>query len=42
MVVAGHATQSLPQIILEIDGEEIFATGIIGLLYGYHSNPNES
>lgn len=41
MVVAGHATESLPQIILEIDGDDIIATGIIGLLYGYASNPSE-
>lgn len=40
MVVAGHATQSLPQIVLELDGDDIFATSIIGLLYGHHSNPN--
>lgn len=42
IVVAGHATQSLPQIVLEIDGDDVYATGIIGLLYGYHSNPNQS
>ena len=38
MVVAGHATESLPQIILELDGDDIFATGIAGLLYGYSAN----
>lgn len=38
MVVAGHATQALPQIILEVDGDEIVATGIVGLLYGYAAN----
>lgn len=42
MVVAGHATQALPQILLEMDGEEIFAIGILGLLFGYHTNPTES
>ena len=39
IVVAGHATERLPQIILEIDGDEIFATGIVGLFYGYNANP---
>ena len=40
ILVAGHATERLPQIILEIDGDDIHATGIVGLLYGYHANPN--
>ncbi len=39
ILVAGHATERLPQIILEIDGDDIYATGIVGLLYGYHENP---
>jgi arsenite oxidase small subunit len=39
IVVAGHATQALPQIILELEGDDIFATGIVGLVYGYHTNP---
>lgn len=38
MVVAGQATESLPQIVLETRGEEIWATGVMGLIYGYHSN----
>ncbi len=38
MVVAGHATAALPQIILELDGEGIFATGIVGLIYGCSQN----
>ena len=39
MLAAGHATESLPQIILELVNHEIFATGIVGLLYGYSENP---
>ena len=36
MVVSGHATESLPQITLEVDGVgDIYATGIMGLLYGH-------
>ncbi len=38
MVVAGQATESLPQIVLEMKGDEIWATGVMGLIYGYHSN----
>ncbi|PCJ64244.1 MAG: arsenite oxidase small subunit [Candidatus Hydrogenedentota bacterium] len=38
MVVSGHATQGLPQIILELDGDEIYATGVMGLMYGHHDN----
>ena len=35
MVVSGHATESLPQIILDIQGDNIFAIGVMGLVYGY-------
>ena len=38
MVIAGHATESLPQIVLEIDGDDIYATGVQGLLYGQAEN----
>jgi len=38
MVVAGQATESLPQIALETQGDEIWATGVMGLIYGYHAN----
>lgn len=39
MVVSGHATESLPQIMLETEGDDIYAVGVMGLLYGYASNP---
>ena len=39
MLVSGHAVESLPQIVLEIDGDEIVATGGMGLFYGYSQNP---
>ncbi len=44
MVVAGHATESLPQVVLEHDPQSdlIYATGLIGLLYGHHVNPGLS
>ena len=38
MVVAGHATLGLPQITLELDGDDIYATGVMGLIFGYHDN----
>jgi arsenite oxidase small subunit len=38
MVVSGHASQGLPQIILETEGDDIYATGVMGLIFGYHNN----
>ncbi|MAG32048.1 MAG: arsenate reductase (azurin) small subunit [Deltaproteobacteria bacterium] len=39
MVVSGHATESLPQVILEVeDNGDIYATGMRGLVYGRTSN----
>lgn len=38
MVVAGHATESLPQIVLEVEGDDIYAKGILGLIYGKRDN----
>jgi arsenite oxidase small subunit len=38
MVVSGHSTQSLPQIVLELRGDDIFAVGVQGLIYGYSTN----
>lgn len=39
MVVSGHATESLPQIALDLRGDNIVAIGVMGLLYGYAINP---
>lgn len=38
MIISGHATESLPQIQLEVEGDDIYATAIIGLVFGRHSN----
>jgi arsenite oxidase small subunit len=38
IIIAGHATQSLPQITLEVEGGNIFATGVMGLIYGRPDN----
>ena len=40
MVVSGHSTASLPQIALELEGDDIVATGVMGLFYGYSHNPS--
>lgn len=38
MVVSGAATTDLPQVRLEIEDGDIYATGIDGLVYGYRNN----
>lgn len=38
IIVNGHATESLPQVLLELDGDVIYATGLIGLIYGHFDN----
>ena len=38
MVVAGHATETLPQIVLEVRDADLWATAVQGLIYGYHYN----
>lgn len=38
MIISGHATESLPQIMLETEGDDIYATAVIGLVYGRSSN----
>ena len=38
MVVSGHATMGLPQIILETEGDDIYATGVLGLIFSYYDN----
>lgn len=35
MVISGHATESLPQIVLEVQGDDIYAVGVMGLVFGY-------
>lgn len=39
MLVSGHASDSLPQIALEVRGADIYAVGVMGLIYGYNRNP---
>jgi arsenite oxidase small subunit len=37
MVISGHGTESLPQIVLEVQGDDIYAVGVMGLVYGYNA-----
>ncbi len=34
-VTLGQASQNLPQVLLDIDGDDIYATGVLRLVYGY-------
>lgn len=38
IIVSGHATESLPQILLETEGDDIYAVGMLGLIYGRQEN----
>ena len=38
ILAAGNAYQSLPQILLELDGDDIYAVGVFGLIYGRYDN----
>ncbi len=42
LLILGQATQSLPQIVLEVGESEIYAIGVMGLLYGLWNNLNET
>lgn len=36
--IAGQAYQSLPQVLLELDGDDVYAVGMFGLIYGRFDN----
>jgi arsenite oxidase small subunit len=38
ILISGQAYQSLPQVLLELDGDDIYAVGIFGLVYGRFDN----
>jgi len=38
ILISGQAYQSLPQVLLELDGDDIYAVGIFGLIFGRHDN----
>ena len=38
ILISGQAYQSLPQVLLELKGDDIYAVGVFGLIYGRHEN----
>ncbi|MBT3347783.1 MAG: arsenate reductase (azurin) small subunit [Thiotrichales bacterium] len=38
IIISGQAYESLPQVLLELDGDEIYAVGMMGLIYGRNQN----
>jgi len=38
IIVSGQAYQSLPQVLLEVEGDDVYAVGIMGLLFGRNDN----
>ncbi|MFQ5971680.1 MAG: arsenate reductase (azurin) small subunit [Alphaproteobacteria bacterium] len=38
ILISGQAYQSLPQVLLELEGDDIFAVGIFGLIFGRFDN----
>jgi len=38
ILISGQAYQSLPQVLLELEGNDIYAIGVFGLIYGRYDN----
>tara|TARA_B100000315_G_scaffold257349_2_gene305874 strand:- start:753 stop:1334 length:582 start_codon:yes stop_codon:yes gene_type:complete len=38
MITSAHSTQNLPQVVLEVEGDNIYAVGMKGLIYGMPAN----
>jgi arsenite oxidase small subunit len=38
ILISGQAYQSLPQVLLEMDGDDIYAVGVFGLIFGRYDN----
>jgi arsenite oxidase small subunit len=38
IIVSGQAYESLPQVLLEIDGDDVYAVGMMGLIFGRNTN----
>lgn len=41
IIISGHATQGLPQITLELDGDDIYAIGVQALIFGFADNRDD-
>ncbi|MEN8179671.1 MAG: arsenate reductase (azurin) small subunit [Pseudomonadota bacterium] len=42
IIVSGQAYQSIPQVLLEVDGDDVYAVGMMGLIFGRNENLMES
>jgi arsenite oxidase small subunit len=42
IIASGQAYESLPQVLLEIDGDDVYAVGLLGLIFGRDKNLIES
>ena len=42
IIVSGQAYESLPQVLLELEGDKIYAVGMLGLIFGRATNLMES
>ena len=38
ILISGQAYQSLPQVLLALEGDDIFAVGVFGLIFGRYDN----
>ena len=38
ILISGQAYQSLPQVLLELAGDDIYAVGVFGLIFGRYDN----
>ena len=38
IVVSGQAYQSIPQVLLEVEGDDVYAVGMMGLIFGRNKN----
>ena len=38
ILISGQAYQSLPQVLLELKGDDIYAVGVFGLIFGRYDN----
>ncbi len=38
ILISGQAYQNLPQVLLELDGDDIYAVGVFGLIFGRYDN----
>jgi arsenite oxidase small subunit len=38
ILISGQAYQSLPQVLLELEGDDVYAVGIFGLIFGRYDN----